>query len=269
MTDTESKPDSELETRGAPTWADFRSSKGRRRRPLVIGHRGAPLEQPENTLASFRRALEQGADVLETDIRITKDGEFVLIHDETVDRTTNGTGCVQRHSLEQLRQYHNVTSAGEVTEEEIPTLVELLTMTQGKAPLLLELKDHKFTASHYAQRLVDVLTAYGVMQRSAIVSFDMQRVYTMSNVCAELPTGLITFKQPLPRSGTALFGPAWPLLFVNPFYVAHAHRLGSIVAPLDTTPEKRMWYYLLLGVDALLTNSPRATIEALERHGRH
>ncbi len=74
------------------TWQSF-TQRDRRLRPLIMAHRGASNDAPENTLASFALALKQGADVLETDLRFTRDNELVLMHDATVERTTNGTGA--------------------------------------------------------------------------------------------------------------------------------------------------------------------------------
>jgi glycerophosphoryl diester phosphodiesterase len=75
--------------------------------------------------------------------------------------------------------------------------------------------------------------------------------------------GLVTMTNPLPRGEGQLLGPAWPLLRANPAYVAAAHRQGKIVAPLDTTPEKRMAYYLWLGVDAVLADDPGRALAAM------
>ncbi len=94
-------------------------------KPLVIAHRGTPRELPENTLASFARALEQGADVLETDLRFSQDGTIVLVHDETLDRTTNGSGLVASHSLDEIKRLRTQAPSGEYTDEQVPTLVDL------------------------------------------------------------------------------------------------------------------------------------------------
>ena len=219
---------------------------------------------PENTLESFQRALNQGADVLETDLRISSDDQLILIHDETLDRTTNGSGPVTQHSLNDIKRYRTLTPAGELSTEAVPTLLELLQMTQGAVPLLLELKDPLFAEETYARLLADTLAAYGMIERTAVVSFNRALVESLALVCPSLPTGLITLKELRPKRGITLFGPAWPLLFANPFYVASAHRMGSIVAPLDTCPEKRMWYYQLLGVDAVLTNTPASAVAMLK-----
>ena len=73
--------------------------------PLIIAHRGASGYEPENTLRSFKRALDMGADMIELDVFVCKSGELVVIHDDTLDRTTNGSGEVQAFTLEQLKKY--------------------------------------------------------------------------------------------------------------------------------------------------------------------
>ena len=102
-----------------------------------------------------------------------------------------------------------------------------------------------------------------MLDKCAVVSFNNELAESVARACPHLPSGMITLKKLFPTGNTALLGPLWPLLYLNPFYVARAHRLGSMVAPLDTTPEKRMSYYLWLGVDAVLTDRPAVTIEAM------
>lgn len=245
------------------TWQEFHDMRGRLDHPLVIAHRGTPRTLPENTLASFANALRQGADVLETDLRFSQDGALVLVHDETLDRTTDGSGLVASHSLAELKQLRTREPSGRFAAECVPTLIDLLSMTQGQVPLLLELKDPLFASEEYARQLARTLTAYGMLEKSAVVSFDMRLVESVRRVCPELPGGLITLKQAWPQRNMPLLGPLWLLLFANPFYVLWAHKLDAIVAPLDTAPEKRMWYYRWLGVDAVLADDPAAALAAM------
>ncbi len=106
-----------------------------RKPPLRIGHRGAAGHAPENTLASVKKAIEFGADLVEVDVRRSRDGHLVLMHDETVDRTTNGTGRMAGLSLSELRALDAGQGAG------IPTLDELLDAAEGLVGLMLELKE--------------------------------------------------------------------------------------------------------------------------------
>ncbi len=100
----------------------------------IMGHRGAPADEPENTLGSFRRALAVGVAAVELDVQLTKDGRLAVIHDETLDRTTNGRGPVKNFTLAELKRL----DAGR--GEAIPSLEEVFDLVQGQAHLVVELK---------------------------------------------------------------------------------------------------------------------------------
>lgn len=101
---------------------------------IVIGHRGAKGHEPENTLKSFEKAIELGADMVELDVHITKDDHLVVIHDSKVDRTTNGKGLVSEKTLSELREL----DAGK--GERIPTLAEVIELVDQRVPINIELK---------------------------------------------------------------------------------------------------------------------------------
>lgn len=105
---------------------------------LVVAHRADWRHHPENSLPAIRSAIALGADVVEVDVRRTKDGRFVIIHDLTLDRTTNGRGRVADHTLEELRQLRLRDGAGSVTTELIPTLEEALAAVRGRAVVNLD-----------------------------------------------------------------------------------------------------------------------------------
>lgn len=247
-------------------WQQFRSERKARNKPFVVAHRGVPVLEPENTLPSFMLALQQGADALETDLRFTRDGHLVLFHDSTLERTTDGQGAVREHSLAELKQLRTKAPAGALTDAQVPTLLELIEQTERKTPFLLELKDPLFAEQRYAAQLVELLDTQGVLQSSAIVSFHPEYVASVKAVSPAIPVGNITLWNPWPAGNAELFGPVWPLLYLNPFYVAWAHRQNKVVAPLDPTPEPRMWYYMKLGVDAVLADHPATVIEAIAHY---
>ena len=107
---------------------------------MIMGHRGAPNLEPENTLLSISRAFEIGVDAVEIDVHLTKDNEIVVIHDATVDRTTNGTGPVCGYTLEVIKKL----DAGK--GQPIPTLQEVIDFSEGKLKLVIEFKEEGYEA---------------------------------------------------------------------------------------------------------------------------
>jgi glycerophosphoryl diester phosphodiesterase len=128
------------------------------KRIKVIAHRGEHLHHPENTLPAFQAAIDAGADYFELDVRTTSDKKFVIMHDKTLDRTTNGAGDVHQHTFDEIRALDaGVKFAPEFTGAKVPTLDEAFSLAHGKINVYVDTKDAD------AQQLVD-----------AIVSHDMQ-----------------------------------------------------------------------------------------------
>jgi hypothetical protein len=111
---------------------------------LVIAHRGDSAHRPENTLASFASALEVGSQLVEFDVRLTRDGMPVVIHDATLDRTTTGTGPVREHTLSEVRAVsagYPELFASAYASERVPTLAEALGFLRGRARVMIEIKE--------------------------------------------------------------------------------------------------------------------------------
>ena len=147
-------------------------------RVLLGGHRGDRAHCPENTMASFRAAVELGIDAIETDVRMTRDGHLVLIHDREVDRTTNGTGRVDEMTLSEIK----ALDAGSwkdprFTGEKIPTAEEFLDLMAGNDLLInWELKEYprdfgEDRARATVDRLVGLIDRFGVADRSILNSY--------------------------------------------------------------------------------------------------
>jgi glycerophosphoryl diester phosphodiesterase len=144
-----------------------------------------------------------------------------------------------------------------------PTLAELLELDARQTPLALELKDDRFLQERDAEKFFDVLARHNALERVVLVSFNVARLQSCRRVSPGTPTGAITLRNPLPLYPTELLGPLFPLLYVNPLYVAWARRLGKIVCPLDISPEPRLRYYRFLGLPVIMTNHPARTIRAM------
>ena len=230
-----------------------------------MAHRGNRVACPENTLAAFIRAIADGADILETDLFLSPDGAFVCIHDPTLDRTTDGNGPVEDRTLAELRAHSASCGRPEFAPERIPTLAEVAALLPPDRGLALELKSDRFLDPEVGRRLGEELALLGVLGRSFVLSFSRARLDATRLGAPGLPSGWITLKEARPVRGVELLGPWWPLLLANPLYVVLAHRRGQAVAPLDPTPDGRLWLYRLLGCDAVLTDDPEKTIRQLGR----
>ena len=238
-------------------------------RPWVMAHRGNRVACPENTLPAFRRAFDEGADLLETDLQLTADGVFVCLHDATVDRTTNGTGEVARMSLEQLKLLSADCGRPEFAGETVPTLAEAAAILPQSVLLALELKSDRFLEAEVVERLLSEQQSLGIHTRCAVLSFSQARLRAVRRAAPEIPIGWITLTKLIPRAGFELLGPFWPLVLLNPLYVRLAHRKDQIVCPLDPLPDRRLSLYLSLGCDAVLSDDPGRTRAKLARLRRN
>ena len=234
-------------------------------KPYLMAHRGNRVACPENTLAAFQRAVEEGADILETDLHLTTDNVFVCIHDGTVDRTTDGSGPVAGMTLEELKSLSASYGRPEFAAERVPTLAELAALLPPGVALALELKSDRFLEPEVCQALAAELDRTGVRARTVALSFSLSRIQALQAVAPDIPIGWITLSRPWPLRGVQMLGPLWALLLANPLYVRLAHAQGQVVCPLDPNPDGRLGLYRRLGCDAILTDDPGATAKALGR----
>lgn len=166
-------------------------------KPHVIAHRGDSAHRPENTLASFASALEVGADVVEFDVQLTRDGEPVVIHDATVERTTDGRGRVADLTLPELRQL----SAGYPQRfgpawagERVPTLVEALAFLEGRARALIEIKRDSVSDDALGgveARTLAAVRKAGLVGQVAVLSFEERVLARCLKLEPELLCGLL------------------------------------------------------------------------------
>jgi len=230
-----------------------------------MAHRGNKVAFPENTISAFRQALQDGADLIETDLHLSADDVFMCIHDGTVNRTTDGSGAVAEMSLSELTKFNAAASRPELPPEPIPTLRDLAEILPQDIGLALELKTDRFLEPATCRCLAQELEQLGLKARTVVLSFSKSRLDTIRLVAPELPVGWITLSKSWPIWGVEMIGPFWPLLFLNPFYVYLAHSRQQIICPLDPKPDSRLWYYRFLRCDAVLTDNPAETCRLLGR----
>ena len=230
-------------------------------KPYVMAHRGNRMRCPENTITSFRQAVRDGADIIETDLHLSLDGEFMCIHDSSVDRTTGGTGPVSEKTLKELK----ALNAGHYAKvnERIPTLRETIEVIPDDIALALELKTDAFLDPAVCIRLAKILFEKGILDRTVVLSFSWDRIKTVKSVLPEICAGLISFTRITPPKGPDVLGPYWRLLMANPLYVFLAHLQNQAVCPLDKDPDSHLRFYKFLGCDAVLTDDPAKTAARL------
>ena len=238
-------------------------------RPLVMAHRGDAVHAPENTFASFRRALQAGANILETDLWFTQDEVLVCHHDRTLERVTDGTGAIPERTLAEVKQVRVVRSyCGQFSEtdypdERIPTLQELLAFVPEDVGLALELKDPRLSEPGAARQLIETIRPRIEARTVLLLSFHVDLLRAARRCAPDVWIGKIGLFSPIPIFGGNGIGTTWPAIKWNPLYVFIAHLQRLWVCPLDPTPEERLGRYLRMGVDAVLTDDPGRTQRAL------
>ena len=251
------------------------SSTGARRKPLIIAHRGASGTAPENTLAAFSHAIAEGADAIELDLRLSRDGEAVVIHDATLRRTTGARGRVSERTLAELKQLDAGSwFEGSFGGEHIPTLTEVFELVNGRAGINIELKAVRGAA--HAQRIVDrclrVVDDYRSTEYVLISSFQHALLKLVEKNNPDVALGVLYHPLQLAgrspvklskRLGAHILLCAVRQLRKN--IVEDAHRQGMIVAAYTVNTIQNLRHCLALGITGVLTNFPKKISEFLEK----
>lgn len=224
----------------------------------VIAHRGAAAIEPENTLLGFRHAIELGADWTECDVQLTKDARLVVLHDDTVDRTTNGTGAVGELAFEEVR----ALDAGK--GERVPTFEEVLATVKGKIRLQVELKGVGTEAP-----AVQTVKERNMKREVLFTSFHLDWLGKVKEIDPSLQVGAL-FDKPTEQScRQALHAGARSIhvLYKRLTWglVEEAHSLGLQISAWNPDAEPEWRAMMALGVDLIGTNRPDRLIAMLRR----
>jgi glycerophosphoryl diester phosphodiesterase len=225
---------------------------------IVVGHRGCALLEPENTLRGFRRALALGCDYVETDVRLTQDGQMILMHDARVDRTTNGTGAVAELLFAEIR----TLDAG--VGEQVPTLAELLPVLRGRAQLLCELK-----GEGTADEAVRTVREAGMEREVVFTCFELERLRRVKEIDSGLRCGAL-FSEPPPDFARQAREVGAESASVNYRYqsaevIAAARAEGLTVRAWNPDTEEEIQRMLVLQPDGIGSNRPDLVLRLLGR----
>lgn len=228
-----------------------------RKSVIVTAHRGASHVAPENTLSAMAAAVEAGAEYAELDVRLTRDGQVVLMHDRTVDRTTNGTGDLWDFSLSELQALEAGSWFGEEFEgEPIPTLREVIQFAKGRLKLNIEIKTSREEPA-IAAAVVNIIRAEECGENCMVTSFSRETVEEVKRIAPEIRTGFI-FGSDYPDD---VFTGGWDILSCNHEvvdwqFVAAAKQNGKSVHVWTVDERELMLRLIELGVDGIISNRP-------------
>lgn len=215
----------------------------------VIGHRGAAFYEPENTLRSIKKAIEFGVDFVEIDVHLSKDKKIVVIHDDKVDRTTNGRGYVLEFNLADLKKL----DAGK--GEKIPTLQEVIYLAKDKVNLIIELKCPGIT-----KPVTDIINKNDIEKNVYVISFWHDMVKEIKAINKNIKTGVLFVGNPIDANKLALNANADMLdlnfKFLTKKLVTEAHNAGLEVFTWNVDDKGYIKQVTDTGVDAIGSNKP-------------
>jgi glycerophosphoryl diester phosphodiesterase len=268
----------------------------------VVAHRGASEEAPEHTLAAYKKAIEDGADALECDVRLTADGHLVCVHDRRINRTSNGRGAVSALELADLaaldfgswktREAREAWHARvedpdwEVRPEDreetsvltLERLLELVSDAGRRVELAVETKHPTRWAGQVEERLLVLLKRFGLDAPASaaespvrIMSFSARSLHRVRAAAPTMPTVyLMQFVSPRLRdgrlpAGVEIAGPSIRIVRNHPAYIERLKRAGHRVHVWTVNEPEDVDLCVELGVDAIITNRPRAVLRRLGR----
>jgi glycerophosphoryl diester phosphodiesterase len=256
----------------------------------VVAHRGSSEDVPEHTVAAYLKAIDDGADALECDVRLTADGHLVCVHDRRVNRTSNGRGTVSTLELADLSAldfgswkpggaYADDPEAPDWDRKSVLTLDRLLQLVvdaERPVQLAIETKHPTRYAGLVERRLVELLDRFGLTRpngdepsRVRVMSFSQMSLRRMRLLAPRLPQVFLMERVPLrfrdgalPK-GVFIAGPSIDIVRAHPRFVARLHRAGHRVHVWTVDRPEDVELCLRLGVDAIITNRPGSVLRQL------
>lgn len=234
-------------------------------------HRGASGYYPENTMLSFEKAIELGCNGIETDVQLTKDGVLILIHDEKINRTTNGTGWIKDYSCKKLSKLDAGSwLSKEFTEERIPTAEELISLVKNKDIIInFELKNSIVPYEGMEEKILSLIYKHNMQHKVVLSSFNHYSMAKCREISKEIKTGIL-YAEGLYRPyayaktlGANAIHPSYQV--INEEVVRESQEAGIDVNIYTVNDEKHMRHFLNMKVDGIITNFPDKLHRILSR----
>jgi glycerophosphoryl diester phosphodiesterase len=226
-----------------------------------VGHRGAKGHAPENTMVSFETGARMGVWAVETDVHLSKDGEVVIMHDHTVDRTTNGQGFIKDMTVAELKQldagsWFDPKFAG----QRVPTLAELLAWAKDRVPVAIEIKNGPIYYPGIAGKTIALLRQYDMLHQAILISFDHFVLREARLIEPDVITGilyvggLVDAIAAARAAGANAIHPNWA--FITPDLVHAAHEAGMGISPWCPNDLPTIRLLADMGVDSIGSDYP-------------
>lgn len=241
--------------------------------PIIIAHRGASAYAPENTMASFKKALDMKAEGIELDVHLSMDGQLVVIHDEKVDRTSNGKGWIKEKTLEELRGLDFGSWYGpEFKNERIPTLEEVMELLLPWEGILnIEIKNGPVFYPGIEEKVADVVRKYGMTERIIISSFNHYSLVDVKKITPEIKTGLLycaglyaPWKYASMVGADAIHP---PFCCIDNEIAKDCRDNGIAVNTYTVDQPEHIKKMALAGVNGIITNVPDVALNVIEKMG--
>lgn len=224
----------------------------------VIAHRGSSGTAPENTLAAFKFAIESGADFIELDVHLSKDGELIVMHDESVNRTTNGKGKIKELSLDQIKKL----DAGKWFDDSftgmvVPTLDEVFRLPDEKIKFLIEIKGTPKKYPGIEKKVADKIARYRVKNRCILQSFNLEFLKNFHTIDSTFQLHYLVVGKVFPENIPGYIRAVNPNFhFVTAKKISKLHKANRTIFVWTVNDERKMKKLLELGVDGIITNFP-------------
>lgn len=233
----------------------------------IFAHRGASAYAPENTVEAFALAMEQGADGIELDVQMTKDGQVVVIHDETIDRVSDGTGAVRDYTLEELKKFHFSNHMENYENAVIPTLKEVLDLIKSSSMLLnIELKTGIYWYPNLEEKTMELVKEAGMEDRVIYSSFNHYSIKKILELdshaeCAFLYSDVIlNVDKYAKNAGVCGLHPAVYHLKMAEFLKEYQES-GLKVRVWTVNKKEDMEIFIKADLEAVITNYPDKALE--------
>ncbi|GAK61113.1 glycerophosphoryl diester phosphodiesterase family protein [Candidatus Vecturithrix granuli] len=226
----------------------------------VIGHRGAAGHAPENTLASFQKGLEFGADMLELDIHMSKDGELIVMHDPRLERTTNGSGYIKDYTVKELKQFDAAKKFEVYRGERIPTLQEVFDFAKERATFAIEIKNCPILYPDIEKKLVRLIEKNDLVDNVIVIAFYHPSLKKIKEYNPEITTGILYaagLVEPWSVAetvGADALHPEYDYTLAD--IIEAAHQRGYPVHPWTINSAEDMQRWIDYGVDGIASDFP-------------